>query len=305
MKEKLTYLVLFFSLFLFKNVNGQVLSDTLTSSAPSDSVELHIIVTTDGNQYIGEIVYEDEEAVRMKTQNMGEIKLSRVYISKIERINQKEMVGQEYWSENPQATRYFWAPNGYGLKKGEGYYQNVWILFNQFAVGVTDHFSLGGGIVPAFLFAGAPTPVWITPKVSIPVVENKFNLGAGVLGGLVIGEENSSFGIFYGITTFGSRDKHISIGLGYGFAGGQFANLPVVNISGMTRIGKKGYFMSENYYIPATPSLLLLSFGGRSILNSIGLDYGLFIPVSDDIGTFVAIPWLGLTIPFGKKNRNK
>jgi len=305
MKEKLTYLVLFFSLFLFKNVNGQVLSDTLTSSAPSDSVELHIIVTTDGNQYIGEIVYEDEEAVRMKTQNMGEIKLSRVYISKIERINQKEMVGQEYWSENPQATRYFWAPNGYGLKKGEGYYQNVWILFNQFAVGVTDHFSLGGGIVPAFLFAGAPTPVWITPKVSIPVVENKFNLGAGVLGGLVIGEENSSFGIFYGITTFGSRDKHISIGLGYGFAGGQFANLPVVNISGMTRIGKKGYFMSENYYIPATPSLLLLSFGGRSILNSIGLDYGLFIPISDDIGTFVAIPWLGLTIPFGKKNRNK
>ena len=305
MKEKLTYLVLFFSLFLFKNVNGQVLSDTLTSSAPSDTVELHIIVTTDGNQYIGEIVYEDEEAVRMKTQNMGEIKLSRVYISKIERINQKEMVGQEYWSENPQATRYFWAPNGYGLKKGEGYYQNVWILFNQFAVGVTDHFSLGGGIVPAFLFAGAPTPVWITPKVSIPVVENKFNLGAGVLGGLVIGEENSSFGIFYGITTFGSRDKHISIGLGYGFAGGQFANLPVVNISGMTRIGKKGYFMSENYYIPATPSLLLLSFGGRSILNSIGLDYGLFIPVSDDIGTFVAIPWLGLTIPFGKKNRNK
>jgi len=305
MKEKLTYLVLFFSLFLFKNVNGQVLSDTLTSSAPSDTVELHIIVTTDGNQYIGEIVYEDEEAVRMKTQNMGEIKLSRVYISKIERINQKEMVGQEYWSENPQATRYFWAPNGYGLKKGEGYYQNVWILFNQFAVGVTDHFSLGGGIVPAFLFAGAPTPVWITPKVSIPVVENKFNLGAGVLGGLVIGEENSSFGIFYGITTFGSRDKHISIGLGYGFAGGQFAKLPVVNISGMTRIGKKGYFMSENYYIPATPSLLLLSFGGRSILNSIGLDYGLFIPVSDDIGTFVAIPWLGLTIPFGKKNRNK
>jgi len=63
--------------------------------------------------------------------------------------------------------------------------------------------------------------------------------------------------------------------------------------------------MSENYYIPATPSLLLLSFGGRSILNSIGLDYGLFIPISDDIGTFVAIPWLGLTIPFGKKNRNK
>lgn len=48
MKEKLTYLVLFFSLYLFKNVNGQVLSDTLTSSAPSGTVELHLIETTDG-----------------------------------------------------------------------------------------------------------------------------------------------------------------------------------------------------------------------------------------------------------------
>jgi len=49
-------------------------------------------------------------------------------------------------------------------------------------------------------------------------VEDKFNLGAGVLGGVVIGQSNSSFGIFYEISTIGSRDKHLSIGLGYGFA---------------------------------------------------------------------------------------
>lgn len=145
----------------------------------------------------------------------------------------------------------------------------------------------------------------VDPKVSIPIVENKFNLGAGVLGGLVIGQENFSFGIFYGITTYGSRDKHLSIGLGYGFAGGQMAKSPVINISGMTRIGERGYFMSENYYIPTDSPLILLSIGGRSIINKIGLDYGLFIPISEGIGTFVAIPWLGLTIPIGNKTRNQ
>lgn len=73
---------------------------------------------------------------------------------------------------------------------------------------------------------------------------------------------------------------------------GEIAKSPVVTISGMTRIGKKGYLISENYYIPTKPYLLLLSFGGRSIINKIGLDYGLFIPVSEDIGTLIAIPWL-------------
>jgi hypothetical protein len=301
MKGGIIYPILFFLTFLLNNASGQTESETIAS----DTVKLHLVETTDGNQYIGEIVFEDEEAVRLKTQGLGEIKLSRVYIRKIEPVDSEKLIGEEYWAENPQSTRYFWAPNGYGLKKGEGYYQNVWILFNQIAVGVTDHFSIGGGIVPAFLFAGAPTPVWITPKVSIPIVEDKFNLGAGVLGGVVIGQSNSSFGIFYGISTIGSRDKHLSIGLGYGFAGGRMANLPVINISGMTRIGKKGYFMSENYFIPSTPSLVLLSFGGRSILNNIGLDYGLFIPIYEDLNTFFAVPWLGLTIPFGKKRNKK
>ncbi|HNZ85615.1 MAG TPA: hypothetical protein PKN90_04720, partial [Paludibacteraceae bacterium] len=32
------------------------------------------------------------------------------------------------------------------LKKGEGYYQNTMLLLNSFNVGITDYFSIGGGI---------------------------------------------------------------------------------------------------------------------------------------------------------------
>jgi hypothetical protein len=42
----------------------------------------------------------------------------------------------------------------------------------------------------------------------------------------------------------------------------------------------------------------MLSLGGRRIIKKAALDFGLFMPVGADAG-FIAIPWLGFTIPFG------
>jgi hypothetical protein len=202
---------------------------------------------------------------------------------------------------NPQATRYFWLPNGYGLKKKESYYQNVWLFFNQVSVGLTDNFSIGAGMVPLFLFAGSPTPVWITPKVSFPVVKDKFNIGAGALAGTVIGLDESGFGLLYGLTTFGSRDKNFTLGLGWAYAGGTIANVPTISVGGMIRTGPRGYFLTENYFIGAGGETFgIISAGGRRIIKRISLDYGLFLPLAAGLDTFLAMPWLGLTVPFGK-----
>lgn len=262
---------------------------------------LYSIETNDGNEFIGRIISRDEEKITLLTDKLGEIKIFIIHIKSIKEISSSSFKDGSYWFENPQATRYFWAPNGYGLKKGEAYYQNVWIFFNQISVGVTDNFSFGAGIVPLFIFAGAPTPVWVTPKFSIPVVKDKFNVGVGVLAGTVIGE-GSTFGILYGSTTFGSKDKNLTLGLGYGFADGEWANAPAINVSGMLRIRPRGYLITENYYIGlGGEDVGLISLGGRSIIKKISLDYGGFIPISSDIGSFIIIPWLGITIPIGKK----
>ena len=260
------------------------------------------IETLDGNEYIGVVLEQTPEKIRLKTEKLGEIVIS---VADIKHISELKLVTNKdgsYWLDNPQATRYLWAPNGYNLKKGEGYYQNVWALFNQAVYGFTDHFSAGVGVVPLFIIAGAPTPVWITAKFAVPVVENKFNLGAGALMGTVIGEENATFGILYGISTFGTKDKNLSVGLGWGFAGGEISQNPTVNISGIIRTGAKGYLITENYLI-GTPDnfLVLMSFGGRRIIKNVGLDFGAFIPIGADVGSFLAIPWLGLSIPFGTK----
>jgi hypothetical protein len=261
------------------------------------------IETKDGNGYTGVVVASDSTKVIFKADKLGELTILRNEIKSLEPVDAAKLKNGKYWFENPQATRYLFSPNGYGLKKGEGYYQNVWVLFNSFAVGITDYISVGGGVVPAFLFAGSPTPVWMTAKVSVPVVKDKFNLGAGVLAGTVLGESNTGFGIFYGIATVGSKDVNASLGLGYGFAGGSLSNAPMINLNGMCRISPRGYLITENYlFSDAYSTTAVLSFGGRTIIKNAGLDYGLVLPVSADTGIF-AIPWLGLTIPFGKKKQ--
>jgi hypothetical protein len=266
-----------------------------------DSIKSQI-ETVDGNEYIGIILEQTPETIKIKTDKLGEISIPRNEIKKITQLSSIKTIKGSYWLDNPQSTRYFWAPNGYNLKKGEGYYQNVWIMFNQAIYGFTDHFSGGVGVVPLFLFGGASTPAWLTAKFSVPIVKDKVNLGVGALAGTVIGVQNSTFGILYGISTFGSKDNNLNIGLGWGFAGGKMAKNPTINFSGMIRTGAKGYFITENYFI-GTPDnfVVLMSLGGRRIIQHAGLDFGAFIPLGADIGSFVAIPWLGLTIPFGVK----
>jgi hypothetical protein len=259
------------------------------------------VETNDGNEFLGEIVLQDSVNIILKTQNFGELTISRANIKSLKQVNVQQIKDGKLWFENPQSTRYFWSPNGYGLKKGEGYYQNIWVLWNQFSLGLSDNFSVGGGIIPLFLFAGSPTPVFLTAKFSVPVVENKFNIGGGGIVGTILGEEGTGFGILYGLSTFGTPDNNVTVGMGYGFAGGEWAKSPMINVNGMFRVSSRGYFITENYIITAGgESVVIISLGGRSIIKKAALDYGIFLPLSTDIDGFIALPWLGFTVPFGK-----
>ena len=292
MKTKIVFAFLFVFI-LTLSVKSQTTNDTTLVN----------IETVDGNEFIGQIVIEDSLKIVLKTEKLGEISIFRSDIKRQEIVEIQQIKDGKYWFPNPQSTRYFWSPNGYGLKKGEGYYQNIWVLWNQFSYGLTNNFSVGGGIIPLFLFAGTSTPVFATAKFSIPVIENKFNIGAGGIAGAVLGEEGASFGILYGLTTFGSPDNNVTVGMGYGFAGGEWAQAPMINLNGMFRVSSRGYFITENYIISAGgEGVVVISLGGRSIIKKAALDYRLILPLSADFDGFIALPWLGFTLPFGKTN---
>lgn len=254
------------------------------------------VIMNDDNEFIGQLVKEDALTITLKTDNLGTIAINKKDIKSRKAVETEQIKKGDFWFPNPQSTRYFWSPNGYGLKKGEGYYQNIWVLWNQFAYGVTDNISIGAGVIPVFLFGG-PTPVFGTAKFSIPVVENKFNVGGGAILGTVLGD-GTSLGIMYGIATLGSTDSNVTFGMGYGYADGGWANAPAISFSGMFRISKKGYILTENYLLSGDSDTgVIVTIGGRSIIRKAALDYGLVIPLGVDAG--IALPWLGMTIPFG------
>jgi hypothetical protein len=273
------------------------------ASAQDTAVDttLYRIETRDGNEYVGKIISRDSVSIYFSTESIGAIYIRLSEIKSREKVVNEQMRDGEIWFANPQSTRYFWSPNGYGLKKGEGYYQNIWVLWNQFAYGVTDNFSIGGAIVPLFFFGGAPTPVFISPKFSFPIEKDKFHVGGGLIAVTILGESETGFGILYGLSTFGTPDNNVSFGLGYGFAAGNWASSPMVNFNGMFRLSGRWYFITENYYLNAGgEGLGLLTFGGRWIIKKAALDFGLVVPLQTDIG-FFTIPWLGFTVPFGKQ----
>lgn len=271
----------------------------LYSQELTDSTTLWLVETEDGNEFMGTLVDEDDSQLILLTEIYGRVHIPISQIKTRRVLKKSSLIEGEHWFDNPYATRYFFMTNGYGLKKGEAYYQNTWILFNQMNYGITNNISIGGGLVPLFLFAGAPTPVFLTPKITLPIVKDKFNVGAGAILGYVLGE-GAGFGIGYGAMSLGNRDRNLTLGAGWAYADSQWANSPTLTLSGMIRVGRKGYLLTENYYIGIEGSSVgILSFGGRSVQKRLAVDYGLFIPLGAEIGTFIAIPWLGIAIPFG------
>ncbi|TVR29947.1 MAG: hypothetical protein EA390_08880 [Balneolaceae bacterium] len=203
----------------------------------------------------------------------------------------------EYWFENPQGTRYFFAPNAIGLRKGSGYYQNAWIFFNNVNYGVSDNFSIGAGTIPVFLFGVSALPIWVLPKLSIPVAAGNVHLAAGALIGGVIGEDSGGFGLAYGNATFGNRDRNVTVGLGYGYAGDEWSDTALLNISGLYRAGKNFQWLAEIYFLPGIDGSGFGIFGARWAPENFAVDFGLGRPLRD--AGFIGFPWLGVTIPFG------
>lgn len=224
--------------------------------------------------------------ITFQTDNLGQIQIKESDVKSIEELQS----GVKQWPEHFQTAFHFITPTGYGLKKGEGAYQNVWIMFNSATYGITDNFSIGVGTIPLFLFGADIFPIWITPKFSVPIIENKVNLGAGGLFGSV---EREGFGSMYGLATFGSRNANFSIGLAKSLSDGADESLVLVN--GSLRITQNTYLLMENFLVAGEAATYI---GGRSMLGRASIEYGIVRGSDFD---FIGIPILGLTIPLHKK----
>ena len=270
------------------------------ASAHEAQEQTYRVETTEGEVLIGTLVSETGEAVVLDTRRFGDVTLRRTEIERMELLDPARFRDGEYWFRNPQSTRYFFAPNALGIPKGEGYYQNTWILLNNVNYGVSDHFSIGGGTIPVFLFGANAVPAWVLPKVSVSTPQNNLHLAGGAVIGGVVGEASEGVGLLYGSATIGDRDQNATLGLGYGYTNGEVASTPAINLSGMLRVSPTVYLLTENYVVPAEETSTVASVGVRWAPRNFAVDFALARPLGEDTGGLIGIPWLGVTIPFGR-----
>lgn len=107
-----------------------------------------------------------------------------------------------HWSENLS-----YSMTAFCLSRGTEEYRNISILYNVFDAGLTDHFSIGGGMIVPFLFV-------IRSKLAFSVGE-KFHLGAGMSHLIGTGAEAEGFvSHLFGIGTFGTPKQYLNITAG-------------------------------------------------------------------------------------------
>jgi hypothetical protein len=259
----------------------------------------------------GQLIQKSETEVSIATTDLGQVTIPW---STIKSMN---MVAKEETDRlaNPQPSRYFFAPSAIPLKKGDKYYQNALILLNSFQVGLTDHFSLGGGFV-------VPFAIFITPKIGYQVAE-KVHMGGGILFATsLIRDLNFGVGTVYGSFTYGTKEHNFTLNAGLGAVNEntgmgsedyswKFANKPMFTISGMTRISKRAMLITENWifstktvnYDIATGQYQntvnqyngVLSLGLRLLGERSALDVGFVTP---SVGGPSAIPYLAYNIKF-------
>jgi len=271
----------------------------IAASKEINDDKAYVILELEGGGSINGLLKEVGEEYLFLESEAGEVKIRKTQIKKLSFADESMFRNGKYWFPNPNDTRYLFGPTAYPLGKGEGYYQNVYILFNTAFVGITDNWDVGGGMELISTLSGNPI-LFVSTKLGFEVVHN-FHLAGGMLAGTLLGfdalDDNEILGIFYGVGTVGNREDNISLGLGYGFIEGETADRPQITLSGMKRISRRVSLVSENWLLPVDGYYGAFSVGVRLMGEKTTFDLALFRTSEWDVG-LLAVPFLGFVYKF-------
>ena len=277
--------------FLLFSLNLSAQSD------PQSNTEVRVaVVTKTGDRFRGLLVRQDETQLVVLT-GFGEISIDKKDILKLDYVDQNKtgLYGNITSSSEHSGSHYLFGQSGFGLKKGQAYYENVYLFYNSYTVGLSDNFSLTAGIeLITLLFAGEVPGLFLTPKVHFP-----FNGGAFSLSSSFIHIAGSTAGLFQSAVSLGDLNKNFTFGVGYGLSFGNGNDGSVtLNFSGVTRVSDNISLVSENYLLVGEfETTGILSFGIRihSRTNNNFLTLSLLRP-TEDTGLFLFFPFFSGTV---------
>jgi hypothetical protein len=272
---------------------AQANPDVRTQLAAPDSSHAQVLTLRDGSTIFGRVIAVNSDTVSFQTSSAGTIQLPVASISAVKLIATGDVREGKYWFPNPNSTRLFFAPSGQMLKQGEGYISDYEVFFPGVAIGLTDNLTIGGGF--SLFPAGVDEQVYyFTPKIGFSPSE-KVHLATGVLLAGA-GGGNGVGGVYYGVGTYGDGNASITLGGGYGFAGGDIESKPVGLIGGEVRVSQRIGLVTENYLLPISDNNLVYSFGIRFMGEKMTTDLALF-NVSGS-GSGIGLPFVDFVFRF-------
>jgi hypothetical protein len=271
-------------------------------SAAADSARMSLLRTRDGSLFLGRLIRATADSIYFASVG-GPIAVPRSIVVELREVDQGAMRAGVYWPPNPGDTRLFFAPTGRMLEKGEGYFSDTYLFFLNFVGGVTSRFTMGGGfsIFPTSDFSN--NVFYVTPKLGL-VASPNVNVAVGALVGFLgadlldDGSGLGTFGIMYGVSTFGSADGSITLGTGFGFAGGEVTDRPLIMLGGEKRIARRTSLVTENYVVPGE-SPAIVSYGLRFFGDRLSVDFA-FVNLfgGDQDPIFPGIPYVAFAVRF-------
>ncbi len=201
--------VLLFSLLAPTSI-AQTTANSETEAASDRYVRL---VMNDGTVKLGQLLSENADVFHLNTRNLGDLNIPKYLVAQMMDLTVTEYDrlstsrAARTGRINPQSSRYFFAPSGIQLKKGEGYFQSN-IALNSVSIGVNDNVTVGGLL--SFIGAGASLKIGkeVTPNV---------NISFGGIGFTdYIGELEKPIGLVFANITWGTEDRNLSVNIGTG-----------------------------------------------------------------------------------------
>lgn len=262
--------------------------------------EMQVVELTSGSRLIGRIVEIGADEIRFVSDGL-DLTIAVADIREVRRVPADSIRAGAYWFPNPNRTRLFFAPTGRTLPRGGGYLADHLLFFPSFAYGITDSFTLGGGVS---LFPGVSFDeqlAFATPKFGWNLSE-RLDVAVGALLVAFPGDRDArnsadSAGIAFSVLTYGAPDANLTVGVGHGYAGDGWADRPMLMIGGERRFFRRLSVVTENWLFPGLDGPLL-SYGVRFLGERMSVDLAAVHLPGEDIAF---LPYASFIFRFGER----
>jgi hypothetical protein len=191
----------------------------------------------------------------------------------VQKVSEENVLHGKYVPTNVHFNRYFFAQTAFNIPK-HSVNLSTYTLLSAIEYGITDHVSIAAGasLISIFNQEFGNTHL-ISTKVGGFAISETVTMGATGFYGVF---ENKTHRMASFIWTLGNRNENLTFGLGYyNLTKNVNSRMPITNIlvserktftsglitlSGMTRISKKTFLMTENWIrrSPELPSIYSL-----------------------------------------------